>query len=124
MPRPAGVGIKSFGRSGRPSTSGSSRPSTAQSTTGLITAYGKDVEREKKRQYESGAGGEISYPAGTALGSPLDGHQGILDIGQGSNLQSAQYLNYRNSLSSLKRIIDNVCGIPNDICDLLTSLLG
>jgi hypothetical protein len=113
----------------RPSTSGSSRPSTAQSTTGLMSSHQKIMERDKKsrgkrHQAHSVLGNTSShFPVGTALGSPEDlyGNK-VLDIsaravaGYSSKSPvipsvptSRQFLDYRNSLNSLNRILDHVC---------------
>jgi hypothetical protein len=112
----------------RPSTSGSSRPSTAQSTTGLMSPSQKGVERDKKprgKHYQAHSAQIIStshFPVGTALGSPEDLYgNDVLDIsanamaGHGSKSPvipgvptSRQFLNYRNSLNSLSRILDHV----------------
>jgi hypothetical protein len=114
----------------RPSTSGSSRPSTAQSTTGLMSSHQKIVERDKKprgKHHQAHSARITStsprFPIGTALGSPEDLHGNeVLDIsanamaGYGSKSPvilgvptSRQFLDYRNSLNSLSRILDHVC---------------
>jgi hypothetical protein len=113
----------------RPSTSGSSRPSTAQSTTSLMSSYQKDVERDKKSRgkHHQAHSAQITsttrFPVGTALGSPEDLYgNDVLDISanalpsHGSKSPvipgvptSRQFLDYRNSLNSLSRILDHVC---------------
>ncbi|KAG8784289.1 hypothetical protein FRC15_003534 [Serendipita sp. 397] len=116
-------------RDGRPSTGGSSsRPSTTQSNTGLISSYNKDMEREKRNrknviEVEETQVIEITtspYPIGTALGSPWeDLYDEVIDIsplptsvhGSKAPVQpgvptSRQFLDYRNSLNTLHRILD------------------
>lgn len=120
-------------RDGRPSTSGSSRPSTSRSTTGLIASYNKEVEREKKEKVLTGLAEddinfsqtiqipEAYFPPGTALGSPWEDlyDSDVLDISRQSmtiengrapimdrGRTSRQFVDYRNSLNTLGRILD------------------
>ncbi|KIM33048.1 hypothetical protein M408DRAFT_191257 [Serendipita vermifera MAFF 305830] len=122
-------------KEGRPSTAGSSRPSTTQSTSGLISSYQKDVEKERKSrakkqsvdtsQVDTGQVIDISpyFPVGTALGSPWEDVYAdqVLDISPQAMATysskspvlpgvptSRQFLDYRNSLNSLSRILDQV----------------
>lgn len=117
-------------KDGRPSTAGSSRPSTAQSTTGLLSAYSKDVERERRArqkpiiiEVEQTQTVDIypsPFPIGTALGSPWeDMYEDVIDISAANQPTqpskaavlpgvptSRQFLDYRTSLNSLGRILD------------------
>ncbi|KAG8801956.1 hypothetical protein FRC17_006520, partial [Serendipita sp. 399] len=115
-----------FGK--RPSTAGSSRPSTTQSTTGLMSSYNKDIEREKRQRAKGIESQETQvmevdrspYPIGTALGSPWDDqYDDVIDIsplptsvyGSKAPVQpgvptSRQFHDYRNSLNTLHRILD------------------
>lgn len=118
-------------RDGRPSTSGSSRPSTSRSTTELIASYHKDRAHEKRTLTGSAEDDinfsqtiqvpEAYFPVGTALGSPWEDPYGADVLGisqqsistQGSRAAvmtgvptSRRFLSYRNSLNTLGRILD------------------